>query len=159
MMACTVRWLRPAVAAMSRIRARGLRAISTSTCPCPVSSVQLPAGLLPESHALRTFAPVETREISLACLRAGAVMQVGEDRNRLDVACSGHFRPAAGARGRGSLDGKVANTTGKACRPLRRIRTRPGPGSAVMGSLAGAARAAALRGGPCRWCRAGAKPR
>jgi hypothetical protein len=115
-----------------------LRAISTSTCPCPVSSVQLPAGLLPESHALRTFAPVETREISLACLRAGAVMQVAEDRNRLDVACSGHFRPAAGARGRGSLDGKVANTTGKACRRLRRIRTRPGPGCAVWGmQLAG----------------------
>ena len=32
----------PTTALMSRIRARGLRAISTSTCPCPVRSVQLP---------------------------------------------------------------------------------------------------------------------
>ena len=42
MMACTVRSVRPTATAMSRIRARVLPAISTSTCPCPVSIVQLP---------------------------------------------------------------------------------------------------------------------
>src|SRR5262245_3312063 len=42
-MTCTVRSVRPTTAAMSRILAVGLRAISTSTCPCPVSRVQLPA--------------------------------------------------------------------------------------------------------------------
>src|SRR6185312_3955701 len=42
-MTWTVRSVRPTTAAMSRIRAVGLRATSTSTCPCPVSRVQLPA--------------------------------------------------------------------------------------------------------------------
>ena len=44
MLAYTVRSVRPAVAAMSRIRAPVLLAISAWTCPCPVSIVQLPPG-------------------------------------------------------------------------------------------------------------------
>ena len=39
-MACTVRSVRPTTGLMSRMRASGLRAISTRTCPWPVSSVQ-----------------------------------------------------------------------------------------------------------------------
>jgi hypothetical protein len=41
-MTWTVRSVRPTTALISRTRAVGLRAIATSTCPCPVSSVQLP---------------------------------------------------------------------------------------------------------------------
>ena len=41
-MAWTVRSVSDTAALMSRMRASGLRAISTSTCPCPVSNVQLP---------------------------------------------------------------------------------------------------------------------
>jgi STAS domain len=45
--------VRPAAALMSRIRASGLRAISTSTCPCPVRSVQRPP--LCDSSGLHTL--------------------------------------------------------------------------------------------------------
>ena len=41
-MAWTVRSVRPTTGLMSRMRALGLRAISTRTCPWPVSSVQVP---------------------------------------------------------------------------------------------------------------------
>ena len=48
-MTCTLRSVSPTMGLMSRIRASGWRAISTSTCPCPVRRVQLPppwSGLL-----------------------------------------------------------------------------------------------------------------
>src|SRR5262249_49640818 len=60
--------------AMSRIRAVGLRAISTSTCPCPVSSVQL----LP--HSARSPITTEcilakpvTRDLSHVILRVRGI--------------------------------------------------------------------------------------
>src|SRR5580658_8707049 len=72
-MACTVRSVSPTAVLMSRIRASGSRAISTSTCPCPVSRVQLPPGsLIPRDHILaRELTREETREIFLAFLLTG----------------------------------------------------------------------------------------
>jgi Methyltransferase domain len=59
--AWTVRSVSPAAVAMSRIRAPGSRAISTSTWPCPVSSVQLPplssGALMPPDHISRDRIP------------------------------------------------------------------------------------------------------
>src|ERR1700756_1727468 len=69
-MAWTGRSVSPTPALISRIRASGLRAISTSTCPCPVSRVQLPSigprSVIPPDHILtREFAREETRDIFL----------------------------------------------------------------------------------------------
>ena len=62
----------PAAALMSRIRASGLRAISTSTCPCPVRSVQLPplwsGSLMPHDHNSRENPHARTHEIYRAFL-------------------------------------------------------------------------------------------
>jgi anti-sigma B factor antagonist len=75
-MAWTVRSVSPTTALISRIRASGLRAISTSTCPCPVSRVQLPpiepGSVIPPDHILtREFTREETHEIFLVFLLTG----------------------------------------------------------------------------------------
>src|SRR5256885_6438166 len=93
-MACTVRSVMPAAAPMSRIRDPGLRAISTSTCPCPVSSVQLPSrspgSLIPPDHILARRSSREvSRDIFLMFLLTGlrrapilVVPQTGPDVGR-----------------------------------------------------------------------------
>src|ERR1700760_1224772 len=79
-MAWTVRSVRPTTGLMSRIRASGLRAISTSTCPCPVRSVHAPplssASVMPSSIDLASDFPREkTREIFVAFLLTGLQLQ------------------------------------------------------------------------------------
>src|SRR5271170_2373311 len=75
-MAWTVRSVSPTAALMSRIRASGSRAISTRTCPCPVSRVQAPPSSpwssMPSDHILaRGLSRVYTHEIFLALLLTG----------------------------------------------------------------------------------------
>src|SRR6266542_2966227 len=76
-------------ALMSRIRAVGVRAISTSTCPCPVSSVQLPprssATLIPAEYILaRTSAREHPREKLLARDIPRSFSHVSIDRSPAD---------------------------------------------------------------------------
>ena len=95
--------------AMSRIRAVGLRAISTSTCPCPVSSVQLPprsSGAVMttdissrdhprEKFSWDIFSREKSREIFLMFLLTGLrcwTILVVPDRSRPDCG-SGPRRP------------------------------------------------------------------
>ena len=84
-MAGTVRSVMPAPALRSRIRDPGLRAISARTCPCPVSSVQLPplsSGTLisPDHNPARESSRVKTREIFivllLTCHARGTILVV-----------------------------------------------------------------------------------
>src|SRR5436309_3114759 len=84
----TVRSVRPAAAAMSRIRAVGLRAISTSTCPWPVSRVQLPPlsswPVITAEYIFRSaFARENIHEISLVRGIMRNISHVSIDRSLL----------------------------------------------------------------------------
>src|ERR1700722_5742721 len=78
-MACTVRSVRPTAELMSRIRAWGFPAISTSTRPCPVSSVQLPlcssgGSMDPEYNLAGEFSREDTHEVFLTLILTGPLL-------------------------------------------------------------------------------------
>src|SRR5215469_10724708 len=106
-MAWTVRSVRPTIGLMSRIRASGLRVISTSTCPCPVSSVQdppLPSSPLmsPSVELTSDFPREKTHEVFLVFILTGHPGRTVKSVSRLStqptwvfqVACWHVRRPA-----------------------------------------------------------------
>src|ERR1700751_5435471 len=120
-MTWTVRSVRPTTELMSRIRASGLRATSTSTCPCPVRSVHPPplssASVMPSSIELASVFPREkTHEIILACLLTG--LQLHADH---ETAPGGHAGDPPGVRS--ERDDTAVRPTAA---PLEAATPRPG---------------------------------
>src|SRR2546422_143693 len=139
-MACTVRSVMPAAALMSRIRDPGLRAISTSTCPCPVSSVQPPSrspgSLTPPDHIL---ARVSSREVS----RDIFLMFLLTGLRRAPILVVPPTGPDVGR------DGDDHGPRRGACRPRSQAAARLTPASHGRGS--GVTAAAAAGRGHAAW--------